>query len=185
MGSVQWVWKGIEAVGPRVKAARRKVPKVDIAGLLRKTEAASLHDAVDACDTSADTLDRALCMGSYDPLSSLNAEWTWRSAQTARSKVPKVNIGGLWAAEAANLHEEFDSCDVADDTLSRALCIEDQDPFSRGSANWVLSRLETADAAGKLSGTSSKHPKSESTRGWLWRKMMRTPTESSPSEKDI
>jgi hypothetical protein len=183
MGSVQWVTRGIKAVGPRVRAAREKVPKVDIAGLLRKrlAEDASL-DEVDACDTSADTLERARCMGSYDPLSSTSAGWVWRSAQaakTARSKLPKVKLGGLWGRKALDLHDEVDACDTSDDTLSRALCIDDHDPFSNGKANWVLNRLQNAED-GWIGTTKNPSPESASagTRAWnIWR----TPLKSSLS----
>ena len=86
----------LNAVGPRVKAAREKLPKVNIAGLLRRrtVQEASLHDEVDACDTSADTMQRAFCMGAYDPLSNTSTGWVLRGtkvAQGARANLRKVN----------------------------------------------------------------------------------------------
>jgi hypothetical protein len=183
MGSVNWVLKGIEAVGPRVKAARRKVPKVNLGGLFgrRAPEDASPHDAVDACDASADTLERALCMGSFDPFASTSAGWTWRSAEKARSKSPKVDIGGLWGAQAGSLREEAEACELSDDTLTRALCIDDYDPLSRGSASWVLKSFETADGARR---SQEAAPTMDSTGNWF-SKFWRTPLKSSPSAVDI
>jgi hypothetical protein len=143
-GSVQWVWNGLKGMGPRVKAARKKFPRVNIASLLGRgaAEGASIHEEVDACDTSEDTLARALCMGDYDPFSSSSAGWVWSGAKAdERATPPKVKLGGLWGSKPVNLHE-VGACDLSEGTLSRALCIEDHDPFSTGSANWVLNRLD-------------------------------------------
>jgi hypothetical protein len=147
--SVQWVWNGLKGMGPRVKAARKKFPKVNIASLLGGGAAAraSIHDEVDACDTSEETLARALCMGDYDPFSS-STGWVWggaKASEATRPTAPKVKLGGLWGSKPVNLHE-VDACDLSEGTLSRALCIEDHDPFSTGSANWVLNRLDGSAA---------------------------------------
>jgi hypothetical protein len=181
MGSVNWVWRGlgIEAVGPRAKAARAKAPRVNIA--FGSSEDASLPEDVDACDTSADTLDRARCMGSFDPFSSTSsASWTLRSAKTApAAKLQKeVNLGGLWGAKAANLAGDVDMCDLdGNDPISQALCLEHQDPLARGSAHWVLRGLANTAAAAPATQT-------QSTRGWFW-KIWHTPNKTSPSAKDI
>merc|ERR1719409_95861 len=62
-----------------------------------------------------------------------------RAARPRVPKVPKVNLGSLWGAKAADLQD--DACDLSDGKLSRALCIDHHDPFSSSSTNWVLNGL--------------------------------------------
>jgi hypothetical protein len=66
VGSVAWV------LGPQGKAARKKLPRVKIADLLRRNALAD--DDGNECDISDGTMDRARCMDNYDPLS-LTSAW--------------------------------------------------------------------------------------------------------------
>jgi hypothetical protein len=164
VGSVAWV------LGPRPK----KLPRVKIADLLRRN--APADDDGNECDISDGTMDRARCMGNYDPLS-LTSAWVLRGAKAvgaARSKLPGVKLGGLWGANAANPHDEVDACDTEGDTLARGLCLDEHDALSMASSNWVLSQLAKV---------KSQSPKSESARSsWpqaqplRWSLQQRTPT---------
>jgi hypothetical protein len=176
-GSVQWVVNGVKAMGPRIK---RKLPRVQLASLLgrRAAEAPDLQEAVEACDLEEAALPRALCMGEYDPLSSSSVQWVMNGIRAARPrvpKVPKVNLGSLWGAKAADLQD--DACDLSDGKLSRALCIDHHDPFSSSSTNWVLNGLGSNEQADWVGTTSSKNSKPESAGGWSWN-MWRTPMTS-------
>jgi hypothetical protein len=161
VGSVAWV------LGPQGKAARKKLPRVKIADLLRRN--APADDDGNECDISDGTMDRARCMGNYDPLS-LTSAWVLRGAKAvgaARSKLPGVKLGGLWGANAANPHDEVDACDTEGDTLARGLCLDEHDALSMASSNWVLSQLAKV---------KSQSPKSESARSSWWSLQQRTPT---------
>jgi hypothetical protein len=188
MGSVHWVTKGLKSVG-------RKLQKVNVAGLLGREAPAgvSLRDVVDACDVSADTLERARCMGFYDTLSSASAAWVLRptAAEPARSKlpkakIPKAKIAGLWGStmRSRDLQDEVDACDMSDAALTRALCMENNDPLSSSSANWVLNgfnRFNLHKAKEEAVGTTtSQTSKSKSAGGSSWT-MWRTPAKSSPA----
>lgn len=180
VGSTQWVLNGVKAVKPRVKAVRKKLPRVNIAGLLgrKAAEDSNLHDD-DACDTAEDTMQRALCMGSYDPFSMVSVGWVQQGIKAVRSKLPKAKSGGLRGVQSTDLHDEVDACDTSEGTFSRALCLDDYDPFSSGGASWILNRWESKDEDW-VGNTISQSPDSKSAGGWF-RNLWHTKTRSSSS----
>jgi hypothetical protein len=123
-------------------------------------------------------MQRAFCMGAFDPLSTASTGWVLRGtkvAQGARATSKKVKLGGLWGSNAGNLQDDVDACDTSEDTLSRGLCIDEHDPLAIGSAHWVLNQLDREDWV----GTTKGQPESAE-GGWPWN-MWRSPTKSSTS----
>jgi hypothetical protein len=185
MGSVQWVWNGVKAVGPRVKAARRKAPKVNLGRLLARAEKAGPLDEVDACDTTDETMARAACMSTYDPLSSSSAGWVWSGIKAIGPRIKSARVKSrvklpMVVGAAA---DDVDACDMSDDVASRARCLQSNDPFSSGSANWVLNHLFTKDDDW-VGTTTSKTPLPENAGGWSWN-IWRTTAKVSPAAMDL
>jgi len=145
MGSAQWVWNGVKALGPRVKAVRSYLPRKSFANFwATSVQAADPHDEADACDMSEGALGRGMCMEGHDPLSIMNTQWV---LSRLRKDDPKKSFANLWATsvQAADPHDEADACDMSEGALGRGMCMEGHDPLSIMNTQWVLSRLRKDD----------------------------------------
>merc|ERR1719261_2063505 len=108
-GSVAWV------LGSR----RKKLPRVNLANLLRRN--ASAGDG-NECDISLGAMDMARCMDNYDPLS-LTSSWV--------TNLTMLAAGGKELALAPT----EDACDIGT-SLANGVCLSSTDGLEMGSVAW-------------------------------------------------